>query len=168
MTTQTSQALIQQPYKNRFGRLWNTLIEPADGVVGDDRRRASSLSALTLVFIPLATLAVVLGSTSDLLVGETASISIGGLVGITLVIFSYFISRTRYFQIAAYITSIVPIIAVSLALKDAGVGVSESALPYLTLTVILSSLLLKSRDTIIAGFLVIFSILVLFSAHSAP
>jgi len=161
MTTQVSQSLIQETNKNMFNRLWTALTQPAASVKGDDRRRATSLSALTLVFIPLATFAVMFSSTANLLDGGGFTINAGGLIGISLIVCAYLISRTRYFLMAAYVTITIPVIAVSIALIREGV-ISESALVYLTLSVILSSLLLTSRDTILSGIFVILSVLALF------
>ena len=166
MTTQTSHTLIQKPNTNTntntLSRLWQSLIQPADSITGDDRRRASSLSALTLVFIPFATLSVLYVPVIDSLNGKGFTITTGGLVGIIIIVCAYLISRTRYFQIAAYVTISVPILAVVIVLIELGGDIIDNALIYMTLSVILSSLLLTSRDTIIAGFLVILSVIVLF------
>lgn len=164
MATQTSQSLIQQANATGFAKVWNTLIQPAEGITGDERRRAASLSALTLVFIPLAIFTVLLTPLRDVMNGETFTINGGGLIGIVLITVSYFISRTKYFQIAAYLIVFVPVIAVTAAVANSDSGITESSLIFMSLSVILSSLLLTSRDTIVTGVFVVMFVIGLFSA----
>ena len=163
MATQISQPLIQETKTNTnvFARIWNALIQPADAVTGDDRRKATSLAALLLLFIPLAILTTAVIPINNLINGESFNISIGGIIAIPTIIFAYLVSRTRYFKIAAYLTIAIPVIAVFTASIQVDGRITDGALVFMTLSVILSSLLLTARHTIISGIFVGISILVL-------
>jgi len=121
---------------------------------GDERRRAVSLVWLTLVFMILGLLTIFSAPIADWVNGEAFVLpDLGSLLGVAMIAVSYFLSRTKNYEIGAYLTIAAPfvaVIAVTIASEDA---VSEVALVYLTLGVILSSLLLNSRGTIIFGIL---------------
>lgn len=167
MVSQTNQqSLLSDSNPKTFSRVWNALIEPADSVQGDDRRRAKSVSALTLVFIPLALFTVLSPELIDLLNNLQPDINSGGIIGIIFIVSAYVVSRTKYFQIAAYLTVFTPFIAVLTALSNSDTGLTETSMMFLTLGVILSSLLLTSRDTLITGAISVIAIIVLYSTMS--
>ncbi len=162
MANQVSQPLIQQSNGNAFINLWNLLVQPADELTGDDRRRAISVASLTLTFIPLGLITILIPAVLEALNGREFIINIGGIIGMTIVVASYTLSRTKHFQIGAYLVIAVPFIAVSAASLSSEVGISESGLIFMSLSVILSSLLLTSRYTVFIGILAIVTIIMLF------
>jgi len=164
MATQTSQTVIEQSRSKSISRLWTALIKPDDSITGDDRRRAMSLSALTLVFIPLAIITVFLIPIRDTLAGEEFVFNSGGMFGVVFVILAYALSRTKYFYVAAYLMVAIPALSVFIAALSSEGGITESSLIFISLSVILSSLLLTSRATIIAG---VISIIVLYLLYDA-
>ena len=163
MVTHTPQTFPQETNNIPLVRLWNSLTQPADHIIGDARRRAKSLSALLLVFFPLAIITVFLTPLQDILRGQSTSLNTGGVVGIIIITIAYFISRTKYFQIAAYITVAIPFVAVTTAILRSEVGLTESSLVFMSLSVILSSLLLTSRDTVVTGASAIAILIALFT-----
>jgi signal transduction histidine kinase len=64
---------------------------------------------------------------------------------------AYGLSRTKYHEVAAYLTVGVPVLAVAGIVLTAVTPTSAITLFYLTLSIILSSLLLDGRGTIVAG-----------------
>jgi len=155
MTTQTHEISISSPANNPFLRILTSLIHPPEAIKGDERRKATSLAALTLLFLPLAMIAVLATPIIDLISGTGFTPpNIGGVIGIIIIFIAYGISRTIYHKIGAYLIIAVPIIAVTIVGLTSNTVVSEAALFYMTLSIVLSSLLLSSRDTLLSGFAV--------------
>lgn len=156
MTTQSSRQMIGQSldYFNGIRKIWDNLTAPAVTITGESRRRASTLATLTLVFIPLAALAVFITPIVNLLRGDgfTAP-NAAAMVGLVVAIAAYVVSRTQYYELGSYLIVSVPMIAVTGVALSSTNPVSQVALFYLVLSVILSSLLLDASITLVTGII---------------
>ncbi len=161
----TASPILDMGNQTSFWKIWQTLTEPAPSVHGENRRKASTLSALLLVFLPLAVLVILANPITSLLSGIPSTFSIPGLVGVVIIFVAYCLSRTRYHEVAAYVTVTVPIFAVLATSLSSATPASLSSLVYAILSITLSSLLLNARGTVIAG---VGTVLVILFAHSRP
>src|SRR5690606_9433802 len=154
MTTQASPTVRPSTSSNNVVlQFIRSITKPANGLPDDERQKASMLIALTLAFMPLSLIAILTPVFQDMVNGRgfTAP-NIGGAIGLLVTIVAYIVSRTRYYKIAAYIMVAIPMLAIVIATLATD-SFTESSLFYLSLSVILSSLLLSSRATLISGVL---------------
>jgi signal transduction histidine kinase len=174
MTTQSS---VQSPSSlqvnvssaNTWSRTWSQLTEPAVSVTGDERRRASTTAAITAVFLPLATVAVFITPLARFLNGEAFVLpAVPLLLSLVLIFAAYFVSRTIYHEFAAYVTVAVPFVAVAGSVLSGTGPASEVALFFLSLGVILSSLLLDARGTLVSGVVAMILVVLLQQARPNP
>jgi signal transduction histidine kinase len=150
---------------NSLRKIWQTLTEPAPEVQGENRRKASTLSALLVVFLPLALLVILVNPITTFLSGTPTNFSIPGLLGVFIIFVAYCLSRSRYYEVAAYITVGVPIFAVVATTLTSATPASLSSMVYAILSITLSSLLLDARGTVVAG---VGTVAVMVFAHSRP
>lgn len=135
-------------------KLWQTAVAPVEAIQGEDRRKATTLSALLVVFAPLALITIFLTPILNWFRGEGFALpSPATLAALVIILSAYAISRTKYYKIGAYLTVAVPIIAVGGVSVLSETPVSDVALFFLTLSIILGSLVLDARGTLIAGIL---------------
>lgn len=154
------------------GKIWRFLTEPSDAIREPEmRRRARLLSALLL---PLA----VLGALSFLITPSlyvenyrpledpTFYTSLGGAVAVAI---AYGLSRTRYY-IPAVVTTVSIVSLMAIASAIALPVQTERMLAYLVTVVLLGSMLLSARDTLILAVTVFTGGVVLVSilASDAP
>ncbi len=161
----TASPLLDTGRPTSFRKIWQGLTQPADSVQGEDRRKAATLAALLLVFLPLAVLVILINPISSLTSGTPSNFSIPGLVGVIFIFVAYLLSRSRYHEVAAYLTVAIPILAVVGTALTSATPASPNSLIYAILSITLSSLLLDARGTVISG---IATVLVIFFAHSRP
>ncbi|MBA3869632.1 MAG: hypothetical protein H0X30_10810 [Anaerolineae bacterium] len=148
-----------------FRKIWLTLTEPSSAVQGENRRKATTLAALLLVFLPLAVLVILVNPITSIISGVPSNFSIPGLVGVVFIFVAYMLSRSRYHEVAAYLTVAIPILAVLGTAMTSATPASASSLVYAILSITLSSLQLDARGTVIAG---VGTVLVILFAHSRP
>jgi signal transduction histidine kinase len=132
--------------------LWDTLTEPADTLKTDSKPKARLLSAVLLVFFPLATLAVFLSPLTSLLTNKPVTPpTLGLFMALVFIVIGYVLSRTRYYSLGAWIAITVPVIAVVIPIVSTGTLTSIVSLFFLAISVIMASLLLSSKETLIIG-----------------
>lgn len=156
MTTQSTMQVKPQSisFQDDLKRLWERLTAPHPSAMGEERRKATTLAILTLVFIPLAAIAVFLNPIALFLAGNPVTPPAPPvLIAFIIVFIAYLISRTAYYPLGSYLIISAPIIAVVGTALNSTNPVSLVALFYITLAVILSSLLLDARGTLITGFI---------------
>src|SRR5215213_12027359 len=129
MATTTS-PLLDTSNPTSFRKIWQGLTEPAKVVQGENRRKAITLSSLLLVFLPLAILVILINPISSLLSGIPSNFSIPGLVGVIFIFVAYCLSRSRYHEVAAYLTVAIPIFAVLGTAMTSATPASASSLVY--------------------------------------
>jgi len=161
----TASPLLDTGYQTTFWKIWQKLTEPAASVQGEDRRKASTLSALLVVFLPLAILVILINPITTFLSGTPSNFSVPGLAGVVIIFAAYRLSRSRYYEVAAYITVGVPLFAVIATTLTSATPASLSSLVYAILSITLSSLLLDARGTVLAG---VATVVVILFAHSRP
>ncbi len=161
----TASPMLDTGLQTSFRKIWQQLTEPAASVQGEERRKASTLSALLVVFLPLAILVILINPITTVISGETTNFSIPGLIGVIIIFAAYRLSRSRYHEVAAYVTVGVPIFAVVATSLTSATPASVNSLVYAILSITLSSLLLDARGTVIAG---VGTVLVILFAHSRP
>jgi signal transduction histidine kinase len=133
-------------------KIWNALTNPSDVVQGEERRKARTLAALLSLFIPLAFITVFITPIVNLINGEGVTTpSAAPFAASMFALVAYFLSRSRYYKIGAYITIAVPLVAVGGLALITTTPTSDMALFFLTLSIILGSLLLDARGTLIFG-----------------
>ena len=143
-------------FSQRMLTRWEALTRPADSLSGDERRKASTLSAMLLVFFPLATITILQAPIMDMLSGKPFILPSPALMlTLALIVIAYYLSRSRYYSYGAMIIIAVPYIAIAAPSLLSGTATSETAMYYLTLSVIMSSLLLRAKETIIAGIITV-------------
>lgn len=134
--------------------LWNTLTQPSSLLNSNDKPKARLLSAVLLVFLPLAFLAVVINPVTSILAGREFNPPNPSIfVALLAIPVAYFLSRTRYYAVGAWLTISVPMIAVILPILNTGQLTTVVSLFYLSLAVIMAELLLSSRETLIIGII---------------
>jgi signal transduction histidine kinase len=130
--------------------------------VGEERRKATTLAILTLVFIPLAAIAVFLNPIALFLAGNPVTPPAPPvLIAFVIVFIAYAVSRTTYYPLGSYLIISTPIVAVVGTALNSPNAVSLVALFYITLAVILSSLLLDARGTLITGAISVILVILL-------
>lgn len=162
-TTASPELNTTQPIA--FKKIWQGLTQPSDMVQGENRQKAATLSSLLLVFLPLAIIVVMISPISGLFTGIPGNFSIPGFISIIVVFFAYRLSRTQHYQIAAYIITAIPIAAVFATSLTSATPASIVSLNFTIISIILSSLLLNARDTVIAG---VGAVLVIVFAYTRP
>jgi len=155
MTTQTSQSVIPSTQDaGRISKFLTALTKPAENLNSNDKQKASSLIILTIVLFLLAIVTTLTIPFQQWLAGEGfTGLNPGGLIAIVIILVAYTLSRSRYYQIGAYIMVGIPIIAVLASNTDQ--GIVDLALFYLSLSIIFSSLLLSARMTVITGTVIV-------------
>ncbi len=161
----TASPLLDTGRSTSFRKIWQSLTQPADSVQGENRRKATTLSALLLVFLPLAVLVILINPITSVVSGTPSNFSIPGLVGVIFIFVAYLLSRSRYHEMAAYLTVLIPILAVVGTAMTSTTPASPNSLIYAILSITLSSLLLDARGTVISG---VATVLVILFAHSRP
>ena len=145
-----------------LAKLWNSLTVPSPELNGDDRRKAATLAALLLIMLPLGSVTVFISPITRLLSGEGFVVpGASGFIALGVIVLAYRLSRTRHYGVASLITVAVPLLAIAIGPLTSGTPTAPLTLMFLTLSVILSSLVLTPRDTLITGVVSIVLILVL-------
>ncbi|MBZ0284770.1 MAG: PAS domain S-box protein [Anaerolineae bacterium] len=136
----------------RFNRVWNQLVRSIDPLPNAEaQQRQQLLTSLLLLFLvvgafTLATL-YLLAPTQV----EIPLITVAALVGI------YGLSRTRYYRYAAMLTVILigaePLVELALDVQ------SLDNLPFIAISILISSLILSDRETIIVGGVALLSLI---------
>jgi methyl-accepting chemotaxis protein len=141
---------------------WDNWTQPAAGLEGEDRRKASTLAAMLLIFLPLAVLTIMLNPLRSLLTGNPVTLPAPAtFLAIGLIVLAYYFSRTPQYKAGAWMMIVTPMIAVALPPLLNRTPTTEVALFFLTLSVILASLVLNPRDTAVAGGITTVLILIL-------
>ncbi len=144
-------------------RFWYSLVTPPDHLEGEAKRRATQLATLTLVLIPLTILTVFASPVLNMINGRPYEPQEPGyILGILLVVASYILSRTGYYKIGSYLTTSVPVLAVGITLLGASEPASASVLFFLSLSIVLCSLLLDAWDTIATGIVVVIAVIFIY------
>ncbi len=147
----TASPVLNTTNPTSFMKIWQGLTQPNEKVQGENRQKASTLASLLLVFLPLATLLIVILPLTNVSNGQAANISIPGILGVFLIFIAYRFSRTQYHEIAAYVTVTIPLLAALGTILTSATPASPISLIFGSLSIILSSLLLNARGTIISG-----------------
>lgn len=134
-------------------RIWTILTQPADSLSQDEQSKAQMLSAVMLVFFPLGLVAAFIGPILTLINRDVPNdpVPTQAIFGLAGILVAYAISRTKHYSWGAWLTVLIPIAAILYPILSTGVVPSITGLFYLTLAVVLSGLLLSSRDTLIIG-----------------
>jgi PAS domain S-box-containing protein len=127
------------------GKIWHWLTEPATSVVEPDhRRRAQLLSSLLVFLILLGSLFITMQVLTVPDFMPTFQVIMGGICVLAV---AYGLSRTKHYKIGAAITASIPLIA---SLANAAANPNDTiALAFSTVSVLLSSMLLNRRSTVI-------------------
>ncbi|MEP7288720.1 MAG: ATP-binding protein [Chloroflexota bacterium] len=137
--------------KLSLGMVWHRLTEPHSSIrEPEQRRRAQLLSQLMLVLIPLGIISTI--STGIANSARPQALQLGfvatSLVMIAGMIIAYAFSRTRYYGIGGVIV-LGMIYGTTLLLTKVVPTSQNSFLPYLTMIVLLSSMLFSIRYTLL-------------------
>lgn len=137
---------------NRLVRFWAWLTTPHPAVPPDQRQKASILMAMLAVFTPLAFLLVFSGHIAFLLTGQgNLALPSSAVVAAVFVLVAYAISRTRHYQVAAYMVVAVPLLAVIGVILTLTAAPTPISLFFSALSVIFCGLLFDARRTVVAG-----------------
>jgi methyl-accepting chemotaxis protein len=135
-----------------LAKIWNSLTTPSAELKGDERRKAATLAALLVIMLPLSTVTIFITPVTNLLAGKGfVPPGVGGFIALGVIGFAYRLSRTRYYGIASLLTVAVPIVAIVIGPLTSGTATSPLSMMFITLSVILSSLVLTPKDTLIIG-----------------
>ncbi len=144
--------------------LWQRFIEPAAAIQDlEQRRKARLLSALLLVLTALGTFDLVISVAADY---DTHSPNVSpyiliGIINITVLLALYALSRTRHYKLSAGLTlAMLYIATVAVGLSIPREGITQ-ILPYLSISVLLCSMLFSLRTTIILAAVGILGVLAL-------
>src|SRR5258707_3572079 len=144
--------------------LWQRFIEPAAAIQDlEQRRKARLLSALLLVLTALGTFDLVISVAADYDThspGGSPYILIG-IINITVLLALYALSRTRHYKLSAGLSLAmlyIATVAVGLSIPREGI---PQILPYLSISVLLCSMLFSLRTTIILAAVGILGVLAL-------
>src|SRR5258708_12122311 len=142
--------------------LWQRFIEPAAAIQDlEQRRKARLLSALLLVLTALGTFDLVISVAADY---DTHSPNVSpyiliGIINITVLLALYLLSRTVHYKLSAGLTLAVLYIAtVAIGLSIPREGIAQ-ILPYLSISVLLCSMLFSLRTTVILAIVVLLAVL---------
>ncbi len=144
---QTPERHKQKSFTRQLGRIWRWLTEPSAAIQKpENRRRTQLLSSLLIILIPLPIIVFIARLFTDPAF-RPSLIALGGLITLLIV---YGLSRTRYYKLAAgLIISLFPITIFSMVITAYTPADFNNLLSYLALGVILGSILLPIRATII-------------------
>ena len=168
MTTQASKTIpsIPESSNNVLNQIIRLLAKPDDSLQGGERQRATSLIALSLIFFLLAIITVLAAPIRDAMSGQGFSVpNAGGLIALLVLGVAYGFSRTSHHRIGAYMMVAVPTIAVMVATLSSDTQITDAAMFYISLSIILSSLLLSFKATIISGVLSIGITFILYTSE---
>ncbi len=145
-----------------YRTLWNNLTAPAASLDLANNQRARLLAAVILVFVPVAGIAIFAGPISSLITGVTAPTPPAApIVAWVLAFIAYFLSRTPNYRWGALLIIAIPILAtVGIAATSAGNAANPTIYFYMSLSILLASLLLTAQATVITGIISIIAILI--------
>jgi methyl-accepting chemotaxis protein len=135
--------------------IWQRLIEPADSIESvEDRRKAQLQASLLAVITPLLVVGLISTLIVSLTTGSREDVSALAMMGAMAVILAvaYGLSRTRYYSVGTVLTlvaaSIIPFGRLLGRVSPEPSAVSNG-LMWIVLPVLLSSMLLTARTTVI-------------------
>jgi len=121
----------------------------------ENRQQVSILASILLVFLPIGILVSIIGPINQIFTGQSVqAIQTSNWVGILGIIVAYIFSRTQHYKFGAYLVILVPIFAIAAISFTSQTPTLTSATIYLTLSIILSSLLLDARTTVVTGIII--------------
>src|SRR5579859_4211647 len=138
-------------WRHALVRLLGRLVEPADTVPVELRRRSRLLSGLLLALLLLVGFALAVSflanPAADLLPGVYLPVTAGGSALIAL---AFLLNRAGYYRTAAALTTAVTILGVwaAILLNHTAVEPVDTLIPYVLLPLLLCSLLLSARLTV--------------------
>ena len=131
---------------------WEKWTQPHPSLDREDRQKARTLAAMLLIFLPLSLLTIFLTPLRNILTGNPVVMPTPpSFLAIGLIILAYYFSRSAQYTTGAWIMISAPILALGLPPILNGTPTSEVGLSFLTLSVVLTSLTLTARATVIAG-----------------
>ena len=155
-----------RPLRAVFDLVWNKLTLPSPSVTDpEQRRQAQLLTTLLIVMLSLA-LAGIAPVYVTLRSAAQPSTQAFMIVSLLMMFFSYAISRTNYYRVAAAITLTVTALAIFGAILAAPVGAIDLT-RYLVLGILICGIIFPLRVTLIvtAGYITA-SALIMFVIHS--
>jgi signal transduction histidine kinase len=167
MANLTAQIPAHAPEAPR--NFWKDFTTPSPVLSIAGQQKARLLAAVTLVFIPLAAITVFISPTRTFL--QTGTFTMPSptlLIALAIIVFSYVISRTPYYWWGAITVIAVPYLAVGASVLASSTATTTTAYFFLSISVMLASLLMSARDTLIAGAIAIGLALVLMTVKPLP
>lgn len=141
--------------KKFFSRLWHQLTDPHPEIrERDQRRMATLLSALLIGLITSAIFAEII-ATALIAWKEEYTGYRQTIVVVILLAFAYWISRTKHYQFAAFLTIMISILGVFASTLAEPKGALGGLMDYLVLPILLGSMFLNRRQM---AFVVVFII----------
>src|SRR5262249_13782407 len=118
-----------------------------------------------LVFFPLGIFAIILSPLISLLNKQPVVLPTAtNIVAVFAILGAYFLSRSKYYSVGAWIAIAIPVVAIVWPAVSTGVALTVAAMFFLALSVILAGLLLSSNETFLIGGILIVVVLLLPSA----
>ncbi len=135
-----------------WGKAWYWLTTPAAAVPMQQHGRVRFLAIVNLSVIVISVLGTIIAIALARFMSESLITEAGSIVGIVVLVIGYIITRTRYYELSAYITTFIPIIGVGIPVLTA---YAPEYIAILIFTPIVSSVLLNARMTFLSGIMVI-------------
>jgi signal transduction histidine kinase len=132
-------------------RLQHGLIAPAASVPRLYHQRIQLLAILNLVMLVFSTIGAGIAIAFARANNEFLVTEFGSVVGLVILLVGYLSTRTPYYELSAYITTFIPVVGVGLPTLTA---YAPEYIAVLIVTPVVSSILLSSRMTFVAGMLV--------------
>ena len=140
---------------------WGHLMPSRDGLKEKQSQQILIATVLLLVFISIGILTVFARPIDALITGVGDPIpSPGGILGLILIVLAFILLRLGYYYPSAILLIAAPYVAVVIAMLASDSTAGTTAYYFLTLSVVLASLLSTSRITIGTGVLGSLTILI--------
>ncbi len=142
--------------------LWDNLTAPAPNLDLANKQRARLLAAVILGFVPVAGIAIFAGTISRLFTGVAApSPPAAAIVAWAMAFIAYFLSRTSNYRWGALLIIAIPLLAtVGIVATAEGNNTNPTIYFYMSLSILLASLLLTAQATVITGIVAIIAIII--------
>lgn len=142
--------------------LWDNLTAPASSLDLANKQRARLLAAVILGFVPVAGIAIFAGTISSLITGVDAPPPPAApIVAWILAFIAYFLSRTANYRWGALLIIAIPLLAtVGIVATAEGSNTNPTIYFFMSLSILLASLLLTAQATVITGIVAIIAIII--------
>ncbi len=148
----------KNPLSARILAIWASLTEPSVQLADHETRRRARLLASILVPIVILAVPITLG----FLIDPMSSQSMVAVFATAIIVVAYVCSRTRFYKVAAILAvAVFPVAALVMTIGAFEETADTSAMYFLVSSILIASILLPARQTVIVAVLNGLSIFVL-------